>query len=182
MKKVLLVISLVLGMATMADAGQLQPLQVVPQLDLSRYAGKWYEIARLPNRFQKTCAGEVTAEYALLANNQIQVVNECRQKTGQTIRAVGQARLATQEGSKAKLAVRFAPAWLSWLPAVWGDYWVLDLAEDYSYAVVGSPDRKYLWVLARSPKLEDATYQSLLQRAAVQGFTVAQVVKTRQIN
>lgn len=180
LSKLFTVILLLAGTATLADATQ--PLAVVPSVDLSRYAGKWYEIARLPNRFQKKCAGEVAATYALLAGNQIKVINECRRNNGQTMKAEGQVRLAKKNGPNSKLEVRFAPAWLSWLSAVWGDYWIIDLAADYSYAVVGTPDRKYLWILARTPSLDEALYQRLLQQTATQGFAVAQVVKTRQAN
>lgn len=171
---------LFLLLAITAPANAQKPLAVVPAVDLSRYVGKWYEVGRLPNRFQKDCAGEVAAEYALLAGNQLQVVNTCRKTNGQTIRAEGQARLADKNGPNSKLEVRFAPTWLSWLPAVWGDYWIIALADDYSYAVVGTPDRKYLWVLSRTPKLDEAKYQSLIQQADAQGFAVAQVIKTRQ--
>ena len=141
-----------------------------------------YEIARLPNRFQRNCVGEVTAEYTLVANHQIKVINECRRQNGQRDRAEGQARLANKNGPNSQLEVRFAPAWLSWLPAVWGDYWIIALADDYSYAVVGTPDRQYLWVLARTPNLAEAIYHKLLQQTATQGFAVAQLVKTRQSN
>lgn len=179
-EKLWLVILLLAGTAGQVGAQSLLPLQVVPAVELSRYAGKWYEIARLPNRFQKSCAGEVTAEYSLLAGNQIKVVNSCRRQNGQQERAEGQARLADKKGPNSQLEVRFAPAFLSWLPAVWGDYWIIALAADYHYAMVGTPDRKYLWILARTPQLDEATYQKLLQQAAAQGFAVAQVVKTRQ--
>ncbi len=182
LRKLLTVILLLSGVATLADAAQPKSLAVVPSVDLSRYTGKWYEIARLPNRFQKNCAGEVTAVYSLLAGNQMKVVNACRQKNGQTQQAEGQARLANKNGPNSKLEVRFAPAWLSWLSAVWGDYWILDLADDYSYSVVGTPDRKYLWILARTPNLNEAIYQRILQQTAAQEFAVAQLVKTRQAN
>ncbi|MBL8206078.1 MAG: lipocalin family protein [Blastocatellia bacterium] len=182
LRKLLTVIFILSGTATLADVGQPKSLAVVPSVDLSRYTGKWYEIARLPNRFQKNCAGEVTATYSLLAGNQIRVVNECRRNNDQTEQAEGLARLANKNGPNSKLEVRFAPAWLSWLSAVWGDYWIIDLADDYSYSVVGTPDRKYLWILARTPNLDEAIYQRILQQTAAQGFAVAQLVKTRQSN
>lgn len=182
LRKLLTVIFILSGTATLADAEQPKALAVVPSVDLSRYVGKWYEIARLPNRFQKNCAGEVAATYSLLAGNHIKVVNECRRHNDQTEQAEGQARLANKNGPNSKLEVRFAPAWLSWLSAVWGDYWIIDLADDYSYSVVGTPDRKYLWILARTPNLDEAIYRRILQQTAAQGFAVAQLVKTRQSN
>ena len=81
-------------------------------------------------------------------------------------------------GRPLKLEVRFAPRWLSWIGAVWGDYWVLDLAPDYSYSLVGSPDRKYLWVLARTPSIDDAVYARLIEKAASQGFDVSRMERT----
>jgi apolipoprotein D and lipocalin family protein len=152
-------------------------VQVVPSVDLSRYTGKWHEIARLPNRFQKDCSGEVTATYSLLGEGQLKVVNECR-KNGRIERAEGKARLAAKDGPSSKLEVRFAPSWLSWLPFVWGDYWVIELASDYSYSVVGTPDRKYLWILSRAPQMDEETYKRLIEKAKAQGFDVAKLMKT----
>lgn len=166
--------------AVLASAASPQPLGVAPSVDLSRYAGKWYEIGRLPNRFQNSCAGEVIAAYSLLEGDQLKVVNQCRQNNGQTTTAEGEARLADKSGRNSKLKVRFAPAWLSWLPAVWGDYWIIDLAPDYSFSVVGTPDRKYLWILSRTPQMDDAIYQRIVQQTAAKGFDVFRLVKTRQ--
>lgn len=159
-----------------------QKLEAVPAVELARYTGKWYEIARLPNRFQKNCVGEVTAAYSILADKQLKVINECRQKSGQMETAEGKARLAKPNGPNSKLEVRFAPSWLSWLPMVWGDYWILALAPDYSYSVVGTPDRKYLWVLSRTPQMDEAVYQQLIKQMATKGFDIERVVKTRQSN
>jgi apolipoprotein D and lipocalin family protein len=166
--------------AALVRTSSQRALDVVPAVDLNRYAGKWYEIARLPNRFEKKCAGEVTATYALLEGGRLQVVNECRQQNGQMDKAEGVARPAAPGGPNTKLEVRFAPSWLSWLPMVWGDYWIIDLAPDYSYAVVGSPDRKYLWILSRTPQMDEALYQRLVQQTGTKGFAVARLIKTRQ--
>jgi apolipoprotein D and lipocalin family protein len=166
--------------AVLASAASSQTLEVAPSVDLSRYAGKWYEIARLPNRFQNSCAGEVIADYSLLEGDQLKVVNQCRLNSGQTTTAEGEARLADKSGPNSKLKVRFAPAWLSWLPMVWGDYWIIDLAPDYSFSVVGTPDRKYLWILSRTPEMDQAIYQIIVKQTAAKGFDVARLVKTRQ--
>ena len=157
-----------------------KPLQVVPSVDLSRYAGTWYEIARLPNKFQKECIGDVTATYTLLANGEIKVVNRCRKINGEITEAEGRARRASDDEPSSKLKVRFAPAFLSFLSFVWGDYWILELAADYSYAVVGEPDRKYLWVLARSPKMDDGTLAGILDRVRQQGYDVRALRRTEQ--
>lgn len=153
---------------------------VVPSVDLARYQGKWYEIARFPNRFEKSCASDVTATYALNADNTIGVVNECRQADGRVKRAEGRARKADSRGPTSKLEVRFAPAFLSFLPVVWGDYWVIDLAPDYSYSVVGDEGRDYLWILSRTPLMDDVKYRQAVDAAAAQGFDVSRLIKTKQ--
>ena len=154
------------------------PVRPVAHVDLARYAGRWHEIARFPNRFQAKCAAETMADYELLPDGGIRVVNTCRQADGKITRAEGRARLARSGGPTSVLKVRFAPAFLSFLPFVWGDYWILDLTEDYRAALVGSPDRAYLWVLARSTGLDEPTYDRLVSAAAAQGFDVARLMKS----
>lgn len=121
------------------------------------------------------------ATYTLLGDGEIEVVNRCRTANGQLSSATGRARLASQAGPASKLQVRFAPAFLSFLPMVWGDYWIIDLAPDYSYAVVGEPERKYLWILSRTAVLPEATYQAIVSRLGPLGFDVARLVRTRQV-
>jgi apolipoprotein D and lipocalin family protein len=156
------------------------PLPTLDWVDLARYAGRWYEIARLPNRFQDQCAGDVAATYTLRPDGRVTVVNECRGRDGQTRRAAGVARRADKKGPASRLKVRFAPALLSFLPFVWGDYWIVDLDRDYRHAVVGDPSRKYLWILSRSPEMDAATYESLAVTAGRLGFDAARLVRTPQ--
>ncbi len=92
----------------------------------------------------------------------------------------GRARLSDRNGPNTKLEVRFAPAWLSFLPLVWGDYWVIDLAPDYSFAVIGEPNRKYLWILSRTPALDETTLQGIYARMRDQGYDPATLIPTRQ--
>jgi apolipoprotein D and lipocalin family protein len=158
-----------------------QELAVVDSVDLKRYAGTWYEIARLPNRFQEDCVANVTATYTLLENGKIKVVNRCRKTSGETSEAEGLARKADENGPNSKLKVRFAPAFLSFLPMVWGDYWIIDLAPDYSYAVVGEPERKYFWILSRSRDMDEFLLNRILVRAGEQGYDTATVMRTKQI-
>ena len=176
----LAIASFVLLAATTIARAAKRPLQVVPSVDLSRYAGEWYEIARLPNRFQKKCAGEVKANYTIKANGDIDVVNRCREVNGKIAEAQGTARRADKDKPNSILEVRFAPSLLSFLPFVWGDYQIIALADDYSYSMVGTPDRKYLWILARSPQLNEETYERLIAEAKEQGFDVGRLQKTRQ--
>jgi apolipoprotein D and lipocalin family protein len=161
------------------DEMESKPLQVVPEIDLERYAGTWYEIARLPNKFQRECTGNVTATYTLLDDGTVSVVNRCLRKDGKYTEAVGKARRMSDDEPNSKLEVRFAPAWLSFLPFVWAKYWVIDLAGDYSYAVVGEPGREYLWILARSPSMESTIYAGILDRIAQQGYDTSLLVRTQ---
>lgn len=156
------------------------PLQVVAPVDLKRYAGLWHEQARLPNRFEDKCTVSVTAEYMPLDDGTVQVRNRCTLADGGVDEAVGSARVVPVAGQPGagRLEVRFAPAWLSWLPLVWGDYWILKLDRDYQVALVGAPNREYLWVLSRTPKLDEATLQEQLEYARSLGFDVDKVVRT----
>jgi lipocalin/uncharacterized protein YbjT (DUF2867 family) len=154
------------------------PVRTVPAVDLNRYAGDWFEIARFPNRFQRQCVGDVRASYARRPDGRLDVVNRCRTADGET-EARGVARIV-DERTFAKLKVRFAPAWLSFLPVVWGDYWIIGLAPDYSWAVVGDPARKYLWILARTPHLEPDAVAAAKEAARTNGFDVERLVQTPQ--
>ena len=151
----------------------------VSSVDLARYAGDWFEVARYPNWFQKKCAGDVKATYAQRPDGRITVTNRCRTADGDTTEAAGIARVV-DETTRAKLKVRFAPSFLSFLPFVWGDYWILGLDEDYRWAVVGSPDRNYLWILSRTPALEPAMYDKAVAQARANGFDVSRLQRTNQ--
>ena len=151
---------------------------VVSQVDLTRYMGKWYEIANFPAFFQKDCVANVTADYALTADGDVTVINACDQSDGSRKVAEGLAKSVSD--SNAKLKVSFLPKWLRWLPFGEGDYWILKLDDSYQTVLVGSPDCKYLWILARSPSVSAQTYQSYRQSAADMGYDVSKLKKTRQ--
>jgi apolipoprotein D and lipocalin family protein len=182
MNRRLLIVSCLVLLSTIGvtQAEEKQPLDVVPKVDLARYAGQWYEIARLPNRFQKRCAGEVTANYTLKANGTIEVINRCRLQDGGEIQAEGVARVADRDKPNSILKVRFAPGFLSFIPQVWGDYQIIELSPDYTHALVGDPGREYLWILSRSRRIKDATYDHLVQKAREQGFDTSRLQKTSQ--
>ena len=158
-------------------------LQVVPSVNLSQYTGLWYEFARLPNSFQdkegKKC-DFVTAEYTMRKDDYIGVVNSCRVENGETKVAKGVARV-TDKQTNARLEVNFGPEFLGFLPFLWGNYNIIELAPDYSYALVGSLDRKGLWFLSRRLQLDEVIYEQLLDKAAEQGFSVSLIKKTKQI-
>lgn len=147
-------------------------LEVVPSVDLSRYVGQWYEIARLPNRFEKKCADSVTATYTLRPDGKIDVVNRCRKASGEFTTANGKAKIVDKE-TNAKLKVTFF-----W--PFYGDYWILDLGPNYEYAVVGDPSRDYLWILSRTPQIDEALYQQLLAKMVARGFKTERMIRTTQ--
>jgi len=173
---------LILAGSLMAAAGvaRADDPEPVSEVDLQRYQGLWYEISRFPNRFQAGCTGEVTATYDLQPDGKVEVVNRCRDKDGKMKEARGVAKPAGEDLPDSRLKVRFAPAFLSFLPWVWADYWILELDPDYSYAAVGTPDQDYLWILSRNPRLDEDTYERILNRLQGQGFEVSRLVKTRQ--
>ncbi len=146
----------------------------VPELEISRYAGHWYEIARLPNAFQSQCVGEVTASYSLREDGLIGVRNTCRNEGGELEWAEGVARPVKDHPGRLK--VRFAPDWLSWLPLVWADYWVIDLDPGYTWALVGDPGRKNLWILSRSPSMDRDTFERISESARAMGYDLRTLI------
>lgn len=160
------------ALAAVALESRKDELKVVQSVDLSRYVGRWYEISRLPNGFQKKCAGMVTADYTMRADGKIEVVNRCRKASGEYATAKGEAKIVDKK-TNAKLKVTFF-----W--PFYGDYWILDLGPNYEYAVVGEPDRKYLWILSRRPQMDEALYQQLLEKMAAQGFNTEMMIRTSQ--
>lgn len=157
----------------------LAPVAAIAELNVARYMGTWYEIAKFPNRFQVSCAANTRAQYATQADGSVQVLNSCVTAEGRTLDALGVAKQIGPATSP-KLKVRFAPAWLSWLPMVWGDYWVIDLDPDYQLAAVSDAKREYLWVLSRSPRVSQASYDALIARLKAQHFDVQKLVLSPQ--
>jgi len=179
MKKILF---LSLSVLLAACASSQADLATQKDVDLNKYMGTWYEQARLPNSFQRECVGDVQANYVMEADKSITVTNRCQAADGEVKEAVGQGRLSSSVDptDPAILEVRFAPKWLSWFPMVWGDYWIMKLEGDYQYSLVGTPDRKYLWVLSREKQADSATVNDLLDYAASQGFAVQKVIPTNK--
>ncbi len=174
-----LLLTLFFGFGAFAAEPADAPLTTVPALDLQRYQGRWYEIARKPNRFQKACARDVLVQYTLRDDARVDVFNQCTEDDGDLRSVTGVARIP-DSASPAKLEVRFAPAFLSFLPMVWGDYWVIDLDPDYRWAVIGEPEREYFWVLSRAPSLAPAVMEGILQRAKAKGYDLADIARTTQ--
>ena len=148
-------------------------LSTVPSVDLGRYTGKWYEIAKYPNFFQRACVGNTTAEYSANPDGSIRVVNKSLGKNGKPMQVAGKATVVP--GSRnTRLKVNFGGP-------ISGAYWVIGLDEqDYSWAVVGHPSRQFLWILAREKKLPAATYQKILALVAERGYDTSRLETTKQ--
>lgn len=151
----------------------LPPVQTVARVDLAQYLGTWYEIASFPQGFQAGCTA-TTANYTLRADGEIDVLNRCRKGTvtSKETSALGRARVVDTT-TNARLEVSF-------FRPFWGDYWVIDLADDYAYAVVGHPSRDYLWILSRTPTLPADTYAGIVTRLRAQGYETERLVVTDQ--
>ena len=150
------------------------PLASIERLDVGRYMGTWYQIAHYPNRFQAKCVGETSATYSLLPGGTVSVLNRCRLADGRMNEALGEARQLGGSDSP-RLQVRFAPAWLGFLPFVWGNYWIIDLDPAYDLVAISEPQRDYLWILARQPEVDPARLAALKQRLAGMGFEVGRL-------
>jgi apolipoprotein D and lipocalin family protein len=170
---------LLLGLACVPplQAAETSALASVGSVDTPRYLGRWYEIAKYPNRFQRVCTGDTTAEYAARDDGAISVVNRCATATGASETA-GIAR--SVDGRSDRLKVSFLPAALRWLPVGWGNYWVIGLAPDYRYAVVGEPTREYLWILSRTPTLSSDDRRAIDALLRAQDYDPARLVDTAQ--
>lgn len=160
-------------------AAQCQDLPVMPVsfVDLNRYAGLWYEIAKIPNRFQKQCASGTTAEYSLLPNGNLQVVNRCRESQEEEDSVKGAAKIVdTKTNAKLKVSfVRFLGKY--WF---WGDYWIIGLDDEYRWAIVGTPGRKYGWILGREKIMSGADKAKCFEILRRQGYNPDDFVDSPQ--
>ncbi|HEX9136694.1 MAG TPA: lipocalin family protein [Nitrospirota bacterium] len=171
MKWGLLLVTMLLAACT-TNGRQSTPLEVVPAVDLSRYIGKWYEIASFPQRFQKDCT-DSRAEYRIRPDGVVEVLNSCL-RDGKIDSVKGRAWVVDKK-TNAKLKVSF----------FWpfrGDYWIIDLGKDYEYAVVSAPSMNYLWVLSRTPQMDEQRYQQIVGRLKDRGFDIARLNRTQQGN
>jgi len=171
MKQGLLLVTMLLAACT-TNGRQSPPLEVVPAVDLSRYIGRWYEIASFPSRFQKGCT-DSRAEYRIRPDGKVEVLNSCL-RNGKVDTAKGKAWVV-DKATNAKLKVSF----------FWpfrGNYWIIDLGKDYEYAVVSAPSMKYLWILSRTPQMDEKCYQEIVTRLKDRGLDVARLNRTPQGN
>ena len=156
------------------------PVRTVENLDLNSYMGKWHEVASIPSWFQKQCVSDSTAEYSLLDNGQVGVINKCRKSNGEFSLATGRARIHKRYDSNSKLKVTYSRFLGMWWWLFSGDYWVIDLCEDYEYSVVGDRDREHLWILSRTPDMDVDSLLDIRENIRSQGFDDCSVVITQE--
>lgn len=166
-----------LGLVTMTYA-QSKSLHAVDKVELDKYLGVWYEIARKPMYFENKCARDVTATYTLNENGNIVVDNRCYSKDGKLNQSIGEA-FVQNAPFNSKLKVGFLPEAVRWLPVARGDYWILKLDEDYQTVLVGEPQRKYMWILSRSAHPDQGVVNSYLDYAKSVGYDLNDVIYTR---
>lgn len=171
MKKAHLYIAFLFGVVSAALAKSPPELPTVDRVDVQKYLGKWYEVARLPNRFEKKCESDITAQYSLREDGKITVVNACRQKDGKVRTSKGWAKIV--DPSNAKLKVTFF-----W--PFFGDYWVIGLDPEYRFAVVSEPERQYAWILSRTPQLAPDLYKQALDILRQRGIDTASLIRPAQ--
>lgn len=158
------------------DSGT-KEIKTVSSVNLKEYAGKWYEVARIPNKFQNSCVSNVTATYVLRDDGKINVINRCVEEDGSVNEAEGLAQVV-DEKTNSKLEVSFVS--IFGIHLFWGDYWIIGLANDYSYAVVGHPERKYGWILSRTPKLSVEKLNEAFRILAENGYDRKDFMMTAQ--
>jgi apolipoprotein D and lipocalin family protein len=177
-----LILTSLLATAPVRAQPAVPPLQALPSLDVAAYMGTWYQVAWIPNRFQKQCVSDTAATYRDRGDGTIEVLNRCKLADGNADSVLGIARppsgAARVEGGRlmpARLEVSFLPAWLRWTGIGWGAYWVIDLAPDGRYAIVSEASREYLWILARQPALTPADDTAVRAKLQALGFDLARV-------
>ncbi|GMU71897.1 MAG: hypothetical protein AMXMBFR42_13560 [Burkholderiales bacterium] len=155
-----------------------QPLETVRRVDTERYAGVWHEIARLPYKMEERCVADVTTAFVRRGMTTFDIETRCRRADGSWETDAGIVRIQ-DTATNAKMEIRFLPLALAWWPFAWSDYWILDLAPDYSYALVGAPARDALWILARHPVLETVVVERLVAKARALGFPVDKLIRSQ---
>lgn len=179
MKQFVLILGFLIAIQTQAESQKpLSPVKTVDSVDLQQYLGKWYEIAAIPQSFQKQCVGNSTAVYDTAEEGLISVVNTCDTASGRPSVANGRAKVV-DKNSNSKLQVTFVNLF-GWQFLLGGDYWILAIGEKYSYAIVGAPGRDYAWILSRTPDMTGEQIIEANQVLVTQGFDTCKLISTIQ--
>ena len=160
-----------------AKAENMDKVEAVEYIDVNKYMGTWYEYARIQNRFQNKCEGNVTADYTLLADGNVQVINKCLEKSRKTDKAEGLAKIV-DNNTNSKLKVSFFS--IFGIHLFWGNYWVLYLDNDYSVAVVGEPSKKYGWILSRKISPKSDKLEKAYKAIEINGYNPRDFIQTKQ--
>ncbi|HWE49020.1 MAG TPA: lipocalin family protein [Bryobacteraceae bacterium] len=163
----LCVISAFAGCLPAADP----PLRTAAGMELPKYMGQWYEVARLANRFQKSCVSATLIKYSLRPDGKFDLYNECKDSKGKLVTSTAVGRKADPQGPDSRMKVTF-------LRPFSADYWVIDLDQDYKWAMTGQPSRDYLWILSREPKIDESLYERLVEAAKSLGFDTSKLIRT----
>ena len=157
--------------------GQSLPeIEPVENLNIGKYLGVWHQIALIPNYFQKDCVDDTQAEYEVLSDDSITILNSCLSLDGERLLAAGIERATGEPRNFARLKVSFAPKWLAWIPFVWGDYWILSIDDEYNSVLIGSPDRRYLWILSRQKFIQKEIFADYLEKAKKNEFDTSLLI------
>ncbi|WP_324626629.1 lipocalin family protein [Acinetobacter sp. MD2(2019)] len=175
-----LCLSAALGLSALSLQAAEKPMQTVPKLQLDRYLGVWYEIARKPMYFENKCKQNIRATYGLNEKGNVTVENRCEGENNQIHRAVGEA-FVVNPPENTKLKVSFLPKAIRWIPIARGNYWVLKLDDQYQTVLIGEPSRKYLWLLSRQPTISEATFNDYMNTAQNLGYSIQDLIITKQI-
>ena len=154
-------------------------LATVPRVELDKYLGLWYEVARKPMYFQRECAKDVTARYTINEYGNVEVDNRCIDQQGNQLRSIGEG-FVMNDPYNSKIKVSFLPEAVRWMPFGRGDYWILKIDPHYQMALVGEPKRKYLWILSRNPHPDENKVIEYLRYAQTLGFSVKDLIRSEQ--
>ena len=180
MNKIIWISTFIIGLTIQSShAARADELQTVTSVDLTRYVGLWYEIARYPNSFEKNC-NNATARYTASQDGTIKVVNSCIDTIKNKPTEAEGLAIVDDDVTHAKLKVSFLPSWLRWTGIGEGDYWVIQLGTNYEYSVVSEPNRQYLWILSRTPEIKPLVYKEILSRLEKQGFNTDKLENSRK--
>lgn len=176
----ILLLTLMFAFPSSGVSAAMPPVETAAQIDLKQYLGTWYEFAAMPQFFQRNCTGNTTAEYALTEGEFISIANSCDTASGKRSSANGRAKVVDKT-SNSKLKVTFVH-FLGWQFLLGGDYWILGVGNNYSYAIVGSPSRKYAWILSRKPAMTDEQINEAKAILVKQGYDTCKLITTIQNN
>jgi apolipoprotein D and lipocalin family protein len=171
------ILSLFVSLSSVAPIAAAE-VTTVPKVDLDLYLGKWFEVAAIPQRFQKQCTGNTSAEYTLAENGMIKVLNSCDTEDGTRSEAEGRAKVVDLV-TNSKLRVTFVRI-ITWIFAFGGNYWILDLGPDYSYSLVGDPSAQYAWLLSRTPTVSIDTYRTAEAKFRANGYDTCKILTSIQ--